>query len=217
MTLTVRGDRATKRLRLVREERRCVLLYFYYVDRHFGLMHIRLQTWLPLTVQVYVNGRAWLARQLTAAGLVFEQHDNALIPRDVDPDAGHQRSAASLGLGTVADAVHHSCQSLDRWPGRPVPRLLLERARGEFATDVIFATPADLQAIYPPRLLHHAIEHFTTGDLLRLPWDGWCPDDFKARPTARWSIGPKGFGSATGSMKIPSECTTKRRVCCAWK
>jgi hypothetical protein len=36
----------------------------------------------------------------------------------------------------------------------------------EFATDVIFTTPADLQAIYP-RLLHHAIEHFQTGDLLR--------------------------------------------------
>src|SRR5215210_5179737 len=68
LTLTVRGDRATKRLRLVREERRCIFLYFYYVDRDFGLMHIRIQTWLPLTVPVYVNGRAWLARQLTARG-----------------------------------------------------------------------------------------------------------------------------------------------------
>jgi hypothetical protein len=48
MTLTVRGDRAAKRLRLTREARRCVFLYFYYVDRDFGLMHIRLQTWLPL-------------------------------------------------------------------------------------------------------------------------------------------------------------------------
>ena len=83
LTLTVRGDRATKRLRLVREERRCIFLYFYYVDRDFGLMHVRLQTWLPLTVQVYVNGREWLARQLTAAGLACEQQDNAVIPDDV--------------------------------------------------------------------------------------------------------------------------------------
>ena len=97
MTLTVRGDRATKRLRLVREERRCVFLYFYYVDRDFGLMHIRLQTWLPLTVQVYVNGREWLARQLTAAGLACEQQDNALIPADVT-----QTLAISNRLQTVA-------------------------------------------------------------------------------------------------------------------
>jgi len=81
MTLTVRGDRAAKRLRLTREERRCVFLYFYYVDRDFGLMHIRLQTWLPLPVQVCVNGREWLARQLTAAGVVVDQQDNAVIPR----------------------------------------------------------------------------------------------------------------------------------------
>jgi hypothetical protein len=82
MTLTVRGDRAAKRLRLVREERRCIFLYFYYVDRDFGLMHVRRQTWLPLTVQVYVNGREWRARQLTAAGLAYTQQDNALIPAD---------------------------------------------------------------------------------------------------------------------------------------
>ena len=105
MTLTVRGDRATKRLRLVREERRCVFLYFYYVDRDFGLMHIRLQTWLPLTIQVYVNGREWLARQLTAAGLAFDTAGQRPHPQRRAPDAGDQRAAAGLRLGTVADAL----------------------------------------------------------------------------------------------------------------
>src|SRR5918996_4014176 len=52
---TVRGDRQTKRLRLVQEDRRCIHLYFYFLDRDFGLMHVRLQTWLPLTIQIYVN------------------------------------------------------------------------------------------------------------------------------------------------------------------
>ncbi len=36
----------------------------------------------------------------------------------------------------------------------------------EFATDVLFVTPAALQAVYP-RLVHHAIEHFQTGEVLR--------------------------------------------------
>jgi hypothetical protein len=27
--------------------RKCLHLYFYFIDRQFGLMHVRLQTWLP--------------------------------------------------------------------------------------------------------------------------------------------------------------------------
>jgi hypothetical protein len=166
LTLTVRGDRATKRLRLVREERRCVFLYFYYVDRDFGLMHVRLQTWLPLTVQVYVNGREWLARQLTAAGLAFDQCDNAVIPRDVT-----QTRAISDRLQAFAwePWLTRYAARVNPWIGGPAGLFrgyYWSVRESEFATDVIFATPADLQAIYP-RLLHHAIEHFTTGDLLR--------------------------------------------------
>ena len=36
--------------------RKCLFLYFYFMDRDFGLIHVRLQTWFPLQVQVYVNG-----------------------------------------------------------------------------------------------------------------------------------------------------------------
>jgi hypothetical protein len=163
LTMTVRGDRATKRLRLVREERRCVFLYFYYVDRDFGLMHVRLQTWLPLTVQVYVNGREWLARQLTAAGLTFDQQDNALIPRDLT-----KTTAISERLDVFAWEPWLTGYAArgNPWIGELFRGYYWSVRESEFATDVIFATPADLQAIYP-RLLHHAIEHFQTGDLLR--------------------------------------------------
>jgi len=163
LTLTVRGDRATKRLRLVREERRCMFLYFYYVDRDFGLMHVRVQTWLPLTVQVSVNGREWLARQLTAAGLPFDQQDNALIPGDVTKAA-----AISARLDTFAWEPWLSgyAARVNPWIGGLFRGYYWSVRESEVATDVIFATPADLQALYP-RLLHHAIEHFQTGDLLR--------------------------------------------------
>lgn len=166
MALTVRGDRAAKRLRVVREERRCVFLYFYYVDRAFGLMHVRLQTWLPLPVQVCVNGREWLARQLTTAGIAFEQHDNALIPSDLP------RAAAlsdQLPRFLWEPWLSQYAARVNPWIGAPtdVFRGYYWSVReSEVATDVIFATAADLQALYP-RLLHHAIEHFTTGDLLR--------------------------------------------------
>lgn len=166
LTLTVRGDRATKRLRLVREERRCVFLYFYSVDRDFGLMHVRVQTWLPLTIQIYVNGREWLARQLTAAALAYVQQDNAILPTDVPRAAAISDQLPSFAWEPWL--ARYAAQ-VNPWLGGPDALFrgyYWSVRESEFATDVIFATRADLQALYP-RLLHHAIEHFTTGDLLR--------------------------------------------------
>ena len=37
--------------------RKCLFLYYYFMDRDFGLIHVKLQTWFPLQIQVYVNGR----------------------------------------------------------------------------------------------------------------------------------------------------------------
>jgi len=75
-SFTIRRDRDAKRLRLVAGERKCLHLYFYFLDPDFGLMHVRLQTWLPLTIQVCINGRAWLAQQLMRATVRFRQMEN---------------------------------------------------------------------------------------------------------------------------------------------
>jgi hypothetical protein len=32
-------------------------------------MHVRVPTWMPYTVQVYVNGREWLGQQLDREGI----------------------------------------------------------------------------------------------------------------------------------------------------
>ncbi len=53
------------------------VLYYYFLDREFGLMHIRLETWFPYGIQVYVNGHDWLAQQMQKKGLGFVQQDNA--------------------------------------------------------------------------------------------------------------------------------------------
>jgi hypothetical protein len=68
------------RPRLKKSLPHCFTLYFYYLDREFGFMHVRLSTWLPFSIQVYVNGHDWLARQMQAKGIAFEQMDNA-FPR----------------------------------------------------------------------------------------------------------------------------------------
>src|SRR5918993_276719 len=75
-TISVRPNRASKKLELVAQSRQCKHLYFYFIDREFGLMHIRLQTWLPFNIQVCVNGRRWLGNKLAQAGIACTQHDN---------------------------------------------------------------------------------------------------------------------------------------------
>jgi hypothetical protein len=59
--------------------RKCLHLYFYFMDRDFGLIHVRVQTWFPLQIQVYLNGHEWLARKLTAHGVRYTKHDNAFV------------------------------------------------------------------------------------------------------------------------------------------
>src|SRR5262249_39121557 len=59
--------------------RRCLVLYYYLLDRDFGLMHVKVQTWFPFTLQVYVNGHEWLAQRLTAQGVAFRKVDNAFV------------------------------------------------------------------------------------------------------------------------------------------
>ena len=75
----LRRNHATHQLEVVPGKRLCVQLYFYFLDPEFGFMHVKLQTWLPFTIQVYVNGREWLARQLDGAGVGYLRHDNALL------------------------------------------------------------------------------------------------------------------------------------------
>ena len=49
-------------------KRKCLHLYDYFMDRDFGLIHVRVQSWFPLQIQLYLNGHEWLARKLTARG-----------------------------------------------------------------------------------------------------------------------------------------------------
>ena len=42
-------------------------------------MHVRLQTWLPFTLPVCVNGREWLTQQLHRVGSAHQQVDNCVF------------------------------------------------------------------------------------------------------------------------------------------
>jgi len=65
--------------------RKCLHYYFYFVDPELGFMHARLQSWLPFSVQLCLNGREWLARQMDRVGIGYRRRDNCFVwLEDVD-------------------------------------------------------------------------------------------------------------------------------------
>lgn len=164
-SFTVRGNRQRRRLELVPGERRCAHLYFYFWDHDFGLMHVRLQTWLPFTLHITLNGREWLGQQLRRLGSHFAQVDNCIF--NLDDPALAQQLLAQLDTrpwARVLRAFAHRVNPLLQGHGvRPYYWSLDE---SEYATDILFCDRPSLQAVYPA-LVAHAFQHFHPPDVLR--------------------------------------------------
>ena len=69
MGLDIIGNKATHRLEIVARPRKCLHYYHYRYHPVFGFMNARIQTYFPFAIQICMNGREWLSRQLDGAGL----------------------------------------------------------------------------------------------------------------------------------------------------
>lgn len=162
------GNRETHRLEIRRRRRKCLFLYYYFLDPCFGLIHVRLQSWFPFEIQVYMNGREILAKELTRHGIGFGRYANAFTAiTDID---------AAQNLATRL--------SRRRWPrvlrtlaARVNPFLPTVEAAGfasyfwvldqvEVATDVMFGSREALEQILPD-LYRHAAGAFGAEDIFR--------------------------------------------------
>jgi len=61
------------------EPGKCSNLYHYLLHPTFGWMYVRLQTWFPFEIQIGLNGREWLARQMNRDKLDYRRHDNKFL------------------------------------------------------------------------------------------------------------------------------------------
>lgn len=161
-------DRQARELRLVKVPRKCLFVYFYFLDREFGLLHVRLQTWLPFDLQVCLNGREWLARQLDKAGLAYTRWENCFL-RLADPLRAQRLMDRLLRKrwARILDGYARRCHPLLR-RGEVLAdqRYYWTLRQAEFATDIMFRDAASLAAVYPA-LVRHAIQCFTAEDILR--------------------------------------------------
>jgi hypothetical protein len=150
------------------EERRCLYLYYYYLDREFGLMHVRVATWLPFGIQVCLNGREYLARRMSKAGIGFEQRDNCFVwiedvPRAQQMLADLEKRKWERWLQVLARRVN---PLLGHDSGLDLHPYYWSIAESEYATDVMFRDAPTLAKVYPA-LLNHAIQRFRSTDVLR--------------------------------------------------
>ena len=160
--------RVTKHLQLLSKERKCLHLYFYYQDREFGLMHVRLQTWLPFTIQICLNGREWLARQMDQAGITYTQRDNCFTY--ISDLKSAQQLMDRLTERNWRKFLDAQAQKVNPWihprRGLDVRSYYWSIRQGEYATDVMFRRAAQLAEIYP-LLLRHAMFQFGSEEVMR--------------------------------------------------
>ena len=190
MSFRVRGNPETQKLEVVRAPRKCLHFYFYLLDPEFGFMHVRLQSWFPFQIQLYINGREWLGRQMQGRGIEYRRYENSFLWVD------------------RLSEVQSICQKflrrkwvrlLDAFARRVNPLLtMIRQARfggywwvldqAEIATDIMFANRSSLTPLLP-EVLQYAMHTFSCEDVMRFlgrklhgNFQGQLTSDLKRRP-----------------------------------
>ena len=89
------------RTRLKSVGRKCLCLYFYFLDRELRFMHVCIQSWFPLTIQICLNGHDWLARKMDRYGIACRWQDNAFLWIEDPQQPQWLTDASSRGNGTA--------------------------------------------------------------------------------------------------------------------
>jgi hypothetical protein len=124
-------------------ERRVTCFYFYVVDPEFGPGFVKICSYFPYPVKVWVNGHEWAKRQAARAGIGFDELANGFAACD-DP-AALQAVCDRLGPADIE-------AFFDRWTTViPTPFTAADRAAGywwelsmrqiEVARTIVFDAP----------------------------------------------------------------------------
>jgi hypothetical protein len=143
------GDAGYRLLHPARK--RFVHYYFYLLDPVLGPMSLRVGTFLPFNLAVFLNGHAFVAQELSRLGIGFRKDDNAFLA--VDDPVALAAAAARLSPRLIE-------QRCAFWGRRLAPRFSpAERAAAglhyrysvaqiELATDLIFRRSAPVKALF---------------------------------------------------------------------
>ena len=148
--------------------RKCLHIYKYFLHPRFGFFNARIQTWFPFKIQICLNGREWLARQLRRRNSQFKQADNCftwlgnpvlaqrLMDEQLDTDWPAALNEIARSLNPLHEKIFAPWPMDYYWSGYQT----------EWASDLMFTDPQTLASIYPS-LVRHATNHFKSSDVMR--------------------------------------------------
>src|SRR5919199_5877935 len=119
--------------------------YFYLLDEDFGPAFIKVCSYAPFTLKVYLNGHEWAKRQLRKEGIVFEALDNGF--RSCADPARLQAICDTLGTAQIQ-------AFFAKWLARlPLPLTAADRQAGyDYRLSVWQAEISCTQVFAEPRL-----------------------------------------------------------------
>ena len=186
--------------------RKCKYYYFYFLDKNFGFMHVKLQTWFPFMIQIYINGREMIKHTFGENNISYRMYDNSFFEiSDIDKA---QELADKFDSGSL-------CRQPDLFAHKVNPYLdtienILHAGyhwcvdQCEYATDVMFKSRKALEDIYPS-LAGHAFYDFKCTDVFSFlgrkldpKFLGEAVSDYRKRPEG-WRI---KFKMKSNSIKM---------------
>ena len=153
---------------IVRRERPCGVVYHYQIHPEVGWMYTRIQTWFPFNIQVGVNGREWLARQMDKEGLKYRKQGNCFVWIE---DYGRAQTLMRQQLETNwAELLNRCACQLNPTHERifehyPVSYYWMVH-QSEWATDIVFREAECLRRLMP-LLVRHGMLSFSSPDVMR--------------------------------------------------
>ena len=139
-------DKVTHKTFLKYDQSKCLTYYFYFIDELLGLCYVRVPTWLPFKLQIFFNGHAWLASELTKKNISHQMMDNAFITID------DWNKAQTISDNLSIEKLH---KKLNAFAEKycPVHKVFKQQyhwsiMQCEYATDIVFKKQEDLKPLY---------------------------------------------------------------------
>ena len=165
-TMTVKPNKETQKLEVTSRPTKCKHYYFYYNDEEFGLMYLKIQTWFPYNVQIYINGREYLSKLLDKNNIKYEMYNNSFSYIE------DFTRAQELADGILNQKISDSFDGLIKQINIHLPKIEKIFSHSyywcidqcEFATDINFKNRDDLSLFYKT-LVETAYFTFSSEDI----------------------------------------------------
>jgi hypothetical protein len=158
----------TKKIQLRAKERMCLHIYQYLIHPLFGFMNARIQTWFPFNIQICINGREWLSRQMDQVKMSYRRLDNCFSwIKDSSKAQEFMDQQLKTNWPEILNPIARTLNPLHPQIFKKIPlEYYWSTSQTEWATDVMFKNRSDLAEIYSA-ILPHAINSFSSPDVMR--------------------------------------------------